>query len=45
MHREFRKKSRIVLIDDNYAIESCINSTENFEDNLYNTFEENTQKI
>lgn len=33
------------LIDDNYAIESCINSTENFEDNLYNTFEENTQKI
>lgn len=35
----------LLLIGEKEAIESCLNSTENFENKLYNTFEENTDKI
>lgn len=35
----------ILLIGENDAVESCISSTEHFETALYNTFEENTNKI
>lgn len=35
----------LFLMGEKEAIESCINSTDNFENELYNTFEENTEKI
>lgn len=35
----------ILLIGEKDAVESCISSTEHFENTLYNTFEENTDKI
>lgn len=35
----------LFLIGDKEAIQSCINSTDTFENELYNTFEENTEKI
>ena len=35
----------LFLIGESKAIDSCINSNDNFENELYNTFEENTEKI
>ena len=35
----------LLLMGEKEAIESCIYSTDNFEKELYNTFEENTDKI
>lgn len=35
----------LFLIGDKEAIESCISSTDKFENEMYNTFEENTEKI
>lgn len=35
----------VLLLGEKEAINSCINSTEVFENQLYNTFEENTEKI
>lgn len=35
----------LFLIGEDAAIKSCIESTANFENDLYNTFEENTEKI
>ena len=35
----------LLLMGEGKAIESCIKSTESFENELYNTFEENTEKI
>ncbi len=35
----------LFMIGESKAIDSCINSNENFENELYNTFEENTEKI
>ena len=35
----------LLLIGKKEAIDSCISSTEKFEDKLYNTFEENTDRI
>lgn len=35
----------LLLIGEEKAIKSCIYSTEDFENELYNTFEENTNKI
>ena len=34
----------LFLIGERKAIDSCINSNDNFENELYNTFEENTEK-
>lgn len=35
----------LFLIGDKEAVKSCIHSTDDFENELYNTFEENTDKI
>lgn len=35
----------LLLIGEKDAVESCISSTDKFENTLYNTFEENTDKI
>jgi len=35
----------LFLIGEKEAVESCINSTDNFENELYNTFEDCTEKI
>lgn len=35
----------LFLIGNKEAVESCISSTDKFENELYNTFEENTEKI
>lgn len=35
----------LFLIGDKEAVESCISSTDRFENEMYNTFEENTEKI
>lgn len=35
----------VFLIGDKEAVESCIESTDKFETEIYNTFEENTDKI
>ena len=35
----------LFLMGNKEAVESCISSTDKFENELYNTFEENTEKI
>lgn len=34
----------LFLMGNKEAVESCISSTDKFENELYNTFEENTEK-
>lgn len=35
----------LLIMGEKVAIKSCVSSTENFETELYNTFEDNTEKI